>query len=536
MPVFPNMLKEILSDKKIYIRVIKRMSASTIMLPGSHILIHNPLDHIFTDEEAAALRFRVYQSVPKKIRLPKWFADEPPLPGEKNSAPGRHRIILALSAVNAVNRLCNLMSRGDFHFSRFRAIALLKRSDNDKNISPTKPMLLLSRYRCLTATEKSAYRLMLKPTFPDSLVLKALADLLNKLFPKSYFFRECCAYIAERGTKETVRQVMAELKKGYRVVLRLDIKSFNETVPQEKLLDFILQRGVPAQWDDNDIDLLKHLMIDYFSRIDEILGTPGIGIGMGTGLTPLFTNIYLHHLDAWIKEQKIPFCRFGDDLVLFFKDLPSAEHARADSIRFVETELGQQINEAKAVIVELRPVMTEQTVFSHGFDFCAYHYYINKDNTPAIEIKEATIGKIRQRIRLLTRIPHAHFDKGEIEHHHLAIGDIYTSASNFRLARRIWKISTLLGFPPKRVIARSTVHTYALGIGWPPSFLNDVSSEDIRQQFMELDRYILFRMARFEQATGGDTSIESKFYQKMRNLGLRTFIDAWNRHPRPYRY
>jgi hypothetical protein len=53
---------------------------------------------------------------------------------------------------------------------------------------------------------------------------------------------------------------------------------------------------------------------------------------------------------------------------------------------------------------------------------------------------------------------------------------------------------------------------------------------------MELDRYILYRMARFEQATGGDTSIESKFYQRMRDLGLRTFIDAWNRHPRPYRY
>jgi|GEM_PF-6475404 len=530
------MLKEILSDKKTYIRVIKRMSASTVMLPGSHILIHNPLDHIFTDEEAAALRFRIYQSVPEKTRLPKWFIDEPPLLVGKTAAPGRHRIILAQSALNAVNRLCNLISRGGFHFSRFRAVALLKRPDIDKKMGPTKPMLLLSRYRDLTPAEKSAYRLMLKPTFPDSLVLKALADLLNKLFPKSYFLRECCAYIANRGTKETVRQVMAKLKKGYRIVLRLDIKSFNETVPQEKLLTLILQRAVLARWGHDDIDLLKHLMGDYFSKIDEVLGTPGIGIGMGTGLTPLFTNIYLHYLDAYIKEQKIPFCRFGDDLVLFFKDLPSAEHARVDSIRFVETELGQQINKTKAVIVELRSVPTEQTGSSRGFDFCAYYYHINKDNTPAIKIKEATINKIRQRIRLLTRIPQGHLDKGGIERHHLAIGDIYANASNFRLARRIWKISTLLGFPPKRVIARSTIHTYALGIGWPPSFLNDVSSEDIRQQFMELDRYILYRMARFEQATGGDTSIESKFYQRMRNLGLRTFIDAWNRHPRPYRY
>jgi hypothetical protein len=43
---------------------------------------------------------------------------------------------------------------------------------------------------------------------------------------------------------------------------------------------------------------------------------------------------------------------------------------------------------------------------------------------------------------------------------------------------------------------------------------------------MELDRYILYRMARFERAAGGDTSAESKFYQRMRNLGLITFVDA----------
>jgi len=531
------MLKEILSDKKTYLRVIKEMSASTVMLPGSHILIQNPLDHIFTDEEAAALRFRVYQSVPKKSRLPKWFIDElPTLSGKTAAQEGRHRVTIALSAINSINRLCNLIKRESFHFSRFHAVALLKGPDTGKEPVRMKTKLLLSNYRILTLSEKSAYRLMLKPTFPDSLILRALADLLNKLFPKSYFFRECCAYIANRGTKETVRQVMTKLKKGYRVILRLDIKSFNETVSQEKLLNLILQQGIESRWTHEDIDLLKRLMVDYFSRIDEVLGTPGVGIGMGTGLTPLFTNIYLHHLDAYIKEQKMPFCRFGDDLVLFFKDIPSAECTRSDSIRFVETELGQQINGAKAVIVEMSPVSLEKGSSPHGFDFCAYHYYINKDNAPAIRVKEATIGKIRQRIRLLTRIPQGHLEKGEIESHHLAIGDIYTDNSNFRLARRIWKISALLGFPPKRVIARSTVHTYALGIGWPPSFLNDVSSEDIRQQFMDLDRYILYRLARFEQAAGGDTNAESKFYQRMRNLGLRTFIDAWNRHPRPYRY
>ena len=512
------------------------MSASTVMVPQSRILIRNPLDHIFTDDEAAALRFRASGPTAGKARLPKWFTDQPPPPSEKTVPPGLHRVTLSPSALNAVHRLTNLMRSGAFRFSRFRSLALPKNQDTAKETGHTDTRLLLSQYRRLAATEKSSYRLMLKPTFPDALVLGVLADQMRKLFPKGYFYRECCAYIAGRGTKETVRQVMARLSKGYRVILRLDVRSFNETVPQEKLVGLIVRRAGDMGWGREDVEMLLTLMRDYFSRIDEVLGTPGTGIGMGTGLTPLLTNIYLHRLDAWIKERKIPFCRFGDDLVLFFKDLPSAERMRRDSIRFVEMELGQQINDGKAIIAEMRPVPGEQDDAPHGFDFCAYHYHIGRDNAPAIRIKDATIGKIRRRIRLLTRIPHGKGDEGGVRVQRLPFGEIRADTRTFRLARKIWELSTLLGFPPKKIVAGNTVYTYALGMGWPPSFLNDAASDDIREQFKALDRFILYRLVRFEKAEGVDTAPGSKFYQKMRSLGLRTFMDAWNRHPRPYRY
>jgi len=530
------MLKDILSDKKTYLKVIRRMSASTVMVPKTHVLIHNPLDHVFTDDEAVALRFRASPSIAGKARLPRWFIDQPPLSTEKTAMSGPRRVVLSLPAVNAINRLVKLTARDAFRFSRFRSLALPKKSDTGKETGLSDVRLLLSQYRRLAIEERHSYRLMLKPTFPDALVLGALAEQLRKLFPKGYFHRECCAYIAGRGTKETVRRVMAGLGKGYRVVLRLDVKSFNETVPQERLLKAITRRAYDAGWEHGDVDMLRRLMVDYFSRIDEVLGTPGTGIGMGTGLTPLLTNIYLHRLDSHIKEQKIPFCRFGDDLVLFFKDLPSAERARRDSIRFVEEELGQQINDSKAIIVELRPVPGEQADTPHGFDFCAYHYHINKNNIPVIRIRDATIGKIRRRIRLLTRIPRGPADEGKAVVHRLPFGEILATRGALRLARKIWELSTLLGFPPKRIVAGNTVYTYALGMGWPPSFLNDAASDDIREQFKALDRYILFRLVRFQKAEGVDTSPGSRFFQKMRSLGLRTFMDAWNRHPRPHRY
>ena len=535
MPPLKVMLKEILSDKKTYLRVIKRRSASTVVVPGSHALIRNPLDHTFTDEEAAALRFRSAGSDRGKARLPKWFVDEVPRRQGKGSVRNRHHISLAPSAVSALNRVCNLMSKGTFRFSRFRALAIPKRPDAGKEARLTEARLPVSQYHLLTASQKTGYRLMLKPTFPDSLVLGALASILMTLFPKRYFFRECCAYIANRGTRETVRQVMARLGKGYRVVLRLDIKSFNETVPQEKLLAVILDRAVDAGWDREDTDLLAGLMADYFSRIDEVLRTPGVGIGMGTGLTPLFTNIYLHRLDRHVREMKIPFCRFGDDLVLFFRDLPSAERVREDALNFTKAELGQEMNEGKAIIVELRPVPGEPGQSPHGFDFCPYHYHISSEGGPVIRVRDATIAKIRRRVRLLTRLPYSQSGTDEAHARRLIPGDIHTDPFTSSLARRIWKISALLGFPPKR-IGQGPVRTYALAVGWPPSFLNDAASEEIRRQFKALDRYILYRLTRIARAEGRETGPESRFYQWMRDLGLRTFMDAWNRHSRPYRY
>lgn len=46
-----------------------------------------------------------------------------------------------------------------------------------------------------------------------------------------------------------------------------------------------------------------------------------------------------------------------------------------------------------------------------------------------------------------------------------------------------------------------------------------MSSEKIKEQFQGLDRYILHRLVRFERASGGDVSVESRFYERMRDMG-----------------
>ena len=546
------MLKEMLSDKLTYLRVVRRMSRSKVMLPGAHTPIRDPLDHVFTDSEALALRFPSCQAVAKRAWLPKWLAEEPVPPrggtgsgiarkgsaGSGSARKGRgHRLVIAPAALNAMGRVLGLMKRGRFSFSRFRALAMSKDMETGRlGTGGEAAALPLGKYHRLSPEEKAEYRVMLKPTFPDTLVFGAMAEVLAKLFPKKYFLRECCGYIRGRGTKESVRQVMARLAKGYRTILRLDVKSFNETVPQEKLLLLISGRAAHAGWDEQDVAFLEQLMKNYFSRVDEALETPGTGIGMGISLTPLLTNIYLHQLDAYIKGLGIPFCRFGDDLVLFFKAGPEAERACANMRAFVEAVLGQRTNDRKVRIFDLGAVREETPGTDGGFDFCAFNYGVDGMDRPVIRIKEATIGKIRRRIRWTTRMPRQAPEEDKARAGFTMIGNLFLGAHTLRLAEKIWRISALLGFPPKRVKAKSRVEACWAGMGWPPSFLNDASSEEIKGQFRELDRYILYRLRRFEKASGGETGPESMLHKRMRDLGLRTFMDAWNRHPRPYRY
>ena len=94
-------------------------------------------------------------------------------------------------------------------------------------------------------------------------------------------------------------------------------------------------------------------------------------------------------------------------------------------------------------------------------------------------------------------------------------------------------MNALLGFHTTCACVDGKARTRFLMRGWPAAFLNDASSEEIKQQFKDLDRYILYRLKRLASALQGEAGSGAQFRRRMRAMGLRTFIDAWNHHPRP---
>ena len=83
--------------------------------------------------------------------LPKWLADAA-VPVSEGMAH-QYRVVVAPSAACAINRICRLMKRDAYGFSRLRAVALRKQVTARYEEAPPGTRLHLAAYRELTPSE-----------------------------------------------------------------------------------------------------------------------------------------------------------------------------------------------------------------------------------------------------------------------------------------------------------------------------------------------------------------------------------------------
>lgn len=411
---------------------------------------------------------------------------------------------------NSINWLRRRIRTGRHQFSRLNGSAFAK-------LDETRPGIIsLQSYLALNADKRRDYRVTLLPKLPDKILLRALSKKLAQTAPKNEFLPQACGYVPGRGGREVVRQIKGHLEAGRRVVLRFDVTSFNETVDQALLLKTLESHlGRVHGWGQADTTLFISLLESYLSRVGEALVSPGRGIGMGSPLTPWFTNLYLDQLDRFLSANGYHFVRYGDDVAMFFENKEQAD-AAAPAIRtFIQDILRQGVSDSKWLVKELVPGAS-----GGGIDFCLFHYSIAPGGQVDIRIKDATLEKVRRKIRYLTRIP----DVAGVEESLFPISG-YTWFALMALSRRI-------GFQqsfPGGSLRKDMKFT---GKGWGYWFTLDARTESVRQQLRDLDAYIHGRLIKLEKHNCGKTSKTSKFYNRLRVLGLRTFMDAWQMTPK----
>lgn len=220
------------------------------------------------------------------------------------------------------------------------------------------------------------------PTVRDRVVQGALRHVLEPIFERQ-FHEHSYGFRPDRGCKDALRRVDRLLKQGYHYVVDVDLKSYFDTIPHDRLLaevgKYVADRRVLE-------------LIEAFLQADILDGlqrwTPESGAPQGAVLSPLLSNLYLNDLDHQMAQSGFEMTRYADDLVIQCRTQEEAAQALALVQRWT-TERGLTLHPTKTKIVDVQ---------TDGFEFLGYRF-IKHRRFP----RQKSLAKFRETIRGKTR-------------------------------------------------------------------------------------------------------------------------------------
>ncbi len=220
------------------------------------------------------------------------------------------------------------------------------------------------------------------PTVRDRVVQGALRQVLEPIFEQQ-FAEHSYGFRPGRGCKDALRRVDGLLAQGYRHVVDVDLKSYFDSIPHDKLLD----------------ELRKHVadsrvlgLIEAFLKAGIFDGlrhwTPESGAPQGAVLSPLLSNLYLNELDHLMAGSGYEMTRYADDMVIQCRTREEAENALA-AVQAWTTQAGLTLHPTKTKIVDAE---------TDGFDFLGYRFVKHRRY-----VRRKSLAKFRDTIRAKTR-------------------------------------------------------------------------------------------------------------------------------------
>lgn len=177
-------------------------------------------------------------------------------------------------------------------------------------------------------------------TCTDRVILRAIKNVIEPLW-EGKFSEKSFAYQSGKGVVDVVDQAAKYIREGYGWVLELDIENFFEEINLEMLSDELCK----TISDEYLFRLIKkylycRIQCDYNIR-DRVCG-----IVQGNPLSPLFSNVYMSGFDEYM-DARYHFCRFSDDINVYFKDKESACEAWKDIEGYLKMNYGLSLKHSK---------------------------------------------------------------------------------------------------------------------------------------------------------------------------------------------
>jgi RNA-directed DNA polymerase len=225
------------------------------------------------------------------------------------------------------------------------------------------------------------------PTVRDRVVQTALRHVLEPIFEKT-FAAHSYGFRPGRGCKDALRRVDQLLQSGYHYVVDVDLQSYFDTIPHDRLMDRI--RAQVA--DGRVLDLLaSFLKQGVFDGLEE--WTPEDGTPQGAVISPLLANVYLNPLDHLLAEHSYQAVRYADDVVILCQTLEEAQRA-LDAVRKWTVANGLTLHPLKTRIVHVR---------QEGFEFLGYRFTRNQHGVIVHWPRTRSMQKLKDNLRTQTQ-------------------------------------------------------------------------------------------------------------------------------------
>ena len=196
------------------------------------------------------------------------------------------------------------------------------------------------------------------PTVRDRVVQTALRMVLEPIFERD-FAAQSYGFRPGRGCKDALRRVDELLQAGYHHVVDADLKSYFDTIPQDRLLALVGDKVA-----DGRILALVEAFLDQRVLDGAREWTPEQGTPQGAVVSPLLSNIYLDPLDHLMAEKGFEMVRYADDFVVLCRSRTDADAALAEVQRWTASA-GLTLHPTKTRLVDAR---------EDGFEFLGYRF------------------------------------------------------------------------------------------------------------------------------------------------------------------
>ena len=233
------------------------------------------------------------------------------------------------------------------------------------------------------------------PTFEDKVAQRAIAMVLEAVseqdfLPCSHGFRP------GRSAHEALRELFSAITwQRQHWVLDVDIRKYFDSIPHHHLRAFLDQRVT---------DGVIRRMIDKWLRAgvleDGLLRMVTEGTPQGGVISPLLSNIYLHHvLDGWFEDEVRPrlkgnatLVRYADDFVMTFETHHDAERVLEVLGKRLE-RYGLTLHPDKTRFIDFRPQRsggTQPGCKEPPFDFLGFTHTWVKSQTGRNVVRQTT--------------------------------------------------------------------------------------------------------------------------------------------------